>query len=736
MAAAPALPARPAVLGGESSPFVRPPDVPGLFLIALLMGFFSGSMSAVLGPGGGFLAVPALMGIGLRGAPAVGSELAALCLFGILCGLDHFKAAAINLRLALWLAAGALLGAAGGAFLASDMYFQDPNVSDAFVTALSMFVLAACAALAAMDLKRHLSAVDKPAPSPDEGRDENSRRGEDKSIEKEAETAPEAGRKVGLLDVPLDPAAQDGAAGPFWMPLCLGVVAGFLTVNAGAVGMLPLSPLLAQGLGYALAPAAGAQFLAAGLASGLAASIVFAPQGLVMLTVTAGLLLGQLSGMRLGAPAVRVMTAINVKSFVLAVTGAVALGWLAAVPAAFHKAGLAQVPQGLLDMLRPLSAFLFFMAPLSFAIWIFIAIFGNVAALRDLGRLNARALLACAGTTLAALALLVAMATPTAYLDQPLLGAADDLMLSRLKSRGLPHEAAEAALREAQGLTMRANLAFREPDKAEAAAEMVSLYGFNVIPARLTLQVPYLDLGLFLSRVVRDSEAVFTREARPLFLQTGRPERESLFLLWQILGSLQAEARRQKLDKALPALKAVQRDYVEPAYNMQDVRPRIGDIGLFWIAAAICSLTAMALLWRAGGNAILLGLGISFLVRPRPPVRAEDHPQPAPEKAASAPPAKDKTQPAPASPAPGHDHAKPPAAAAAQEAGPPPAAPAADAAVQTDAQQSAGAQAANPQDAVKPPQPGPSAPQQQPDAKGQARSQAPVKHKAAAKPKG
>jgi uncharacterized protein len=89
-------------------------------LIGGLIGFGSGVLSGIFGIGGGLVIVPSLillMGMTVR--QAVGTSLAALLLpVGILGVLEYFRAGQIDVRVAIVLALGLLVGVYFGARLA------------------------------------------------------------------------------------------------------------------------------------------------------------------------------------------------------------------------------------------------------------------------------------------------------------------------------------------------------------------------------------------------------------------------------------------------------------------------------------------------------------------------------------------------------------------------------------------------------------------------------------------
>lgn len=85
-----------------------------------LIGLVGGVLSGLFGIGGGLVIVPALiLLVGMTPKQAAGTSLAALLLpVGILGALEYWRAGYIDVRLAVLLAAGILLGAFIGARLA------------------------------------------------------------------------------------------------------------------------------------------------------------------------------------------------------------------------------------------------------------------------------------------------------------------------------------------------------------------------------------------------------------------------------------------------------------------------------------------------------------------------------------------------------------------------------------------------------------------------------------------
>lgn len=478
--ASPALAADlPAQIGGTASPFVLPPDIPGLFIVALLLGFFGGAVAAASGACGGFLAVPALMGLGLRGVPAAGSELLALSVFGLLGGLDHFRAKKLHSRLALFLGLGALPGAAAGGLLAVGLFLDDPNRSDLYMALTQAGLLLLLSGLALRDLLRFLRHDEvKKAPPPEEEeprRKDGSRGGEDEESKTsvEVESSGPSGF-LALLRDPGDPAQ-------------------------GAVSAIP------------------------------------------------ALLLGLLSGLRLARPVLRFINPLALKSFFLAVVLAMLGNRLLTLPAVLSRAGLLGLSPSLDELLHSAAGFLVFMVPLSFALWILIALFSNLEALRrgaGAKGLQGKALILSGVCTSLALTVLWARAFVPVMGGESLLDTADNLLLSRLKGQGPRYGDLADRLKSMNNADLRLTLAFPTPRQANAAAALITQYGYNVAPAGNRLEVPYLDAKAFARQALLDAEAVYARSCRALAMGAGLPERETLFLLLGLSGTLTSELTR------------------------------------------------------------------------------------------------------------------------------------------------------------------------------------------------
>jgi uncharacterized protein len=117
-------------------------------LICLVIGLLAGTLSGLIGIGGGIIIVPALvMLIGLSQHMAQGTTLAMLVPpVGIAAAWTYYRAGFVDLRLAVWLCVGFVAGTVLGsrfAVLASEQTLERAFGVALIVVALKMFLLRA-----------------------------------------------------------------------------------------------------------------------------------------------------------------------------------------------------------------------------------------------------------------------------------------------------------------------------------------------------------------------------------------------------------------------------------------------------------------------------------------------------------------------------------------------------------------------------------------------------------------
>lgn len=83
-------------------------------IVLIVIGIAAGALSGIVGVGGGIIIVPALvLLLGFSQKHAQGTTLAMLVMpVGVFAAVTYFKHGYVNLRAALWIALGFLVGAA------------------------------------------------------------------------------------------------------------------------------------------------------------------------------------------------------------------------------------------------------------------------------------------------------------------------------------------------------------------------------------------------------------------------------------------------------------------------------------------------------------------------------------------------------------------------------------------------------------------------------------------------
>ncbi len=95
----------------------------GMDLVLIAIGITAGALSGLVGVGGGIIIVPSLVLLaGFSQKHAQGTTLAMLCMpVALLAALTYYRAGYVNLKAALWIGAGFLIGAFVGSHYAIKM---------------------------------------------------------------------------------------------------------------------------------------------------------------------------------------------------------------------------------------------------------------------------------------------------------------------------------------------------------------------------------------------------------------------------------------------------------------------------------------------------------------------------------------------------------------------------------------------------------------------------------------
>ncbi|MGB9903330.1 MAG: sulfite exporter TauE/SafE family protein, partial [Desulfotomaculales bacterium] len=112
-----------------------------MFFGSLFIGLVAGLITGCIGAGGGFVITPALMSIGVRGIMTVGTDQFHIFAKAIMGTALHRKLGNVNIWLAVWFVVGSSFGVTLGTGLNKAIYEKSPALSDAFISAVYVFML-------------------------------------------------------------------------------------------------------------------------------------------------------------------------------------------------------------------------------------------------------------------------------------------------------------------------------------------------------------------------------------------------------------------------------------------------------------------------------------------------------------------------------------------------------------------------------------------------------------------
>ncbi len=222
----------------------------------LILGIFAGILSGLFGIGGGIIMVPTLIALfGLDILNANATSLAAMLLpVGMFGVITYYKAGYINVRNAIWISAGLLIGSFFGAELAVSV---NPKVLSKLYAAYLFYIAVGYLDVPRLFRKRNTSTTDSIST---EGKVNNS----------------------------------------FWVFIALGVFAGVIAGLFGKGGGLVIVPVLIKLFKYDVKSAAATSLAALQLPVGLPSVIVYAHAGYLNWLFAALMALGIVIGVFFG----------------------------------------------------------------------------------------------------------------------------------------------------------------------------------------------------------------------------------------------------------------------------------------------------------------------------------------------------------------------------------------------------------------------------------------------------
>lgn len=337
-----------------------------MFLGSLFVGLMAGLITGCIGAGGGFVITPALMSIGVRGIMTVGTDQFHIFAKAIMGTTLHRKLGNVNIWLAIWFVVGSCLGVTLGAGLNKSIYEKSPALSDAFISAVYVFMLGILGAYAFYDYFRL-------------------RRAEAAGIE-QVQTTTALARKLQSIKVPPyvkfdQDVVPGGRQLPVYPVILCGFIVGFVAAIMGVGGGFLTFPMFVYGLGVSTFTTVGTDILQIIFTAGYA-SIQYAISGLVFYSLTMGLLLGSLVGVQIGALVTKVVKGGVIRGFYAITIFAGFVNRACALPEKLSGAGYITLAASTGKLISTIGTVIFFALVSVFAVWVFAAFLRNVAKIR------------------------------------------------------------------------------------------------------------------------------------------------------------------------------------------------------------------------------------------------------------------------------------------------------------------------------------------------------------------
>ncbi len=358
----------PNVLGGKNA--YMPSHYTNLiFFASIFVGLCAGLITGCIGAGGGFIIAPALMSAGVKGILAVGTDLFHIFAKAIMGSVLHRKMGNISISLAVTFLIGSLTGATLGGMLNRYLYDLNPVLSDLFITAVYVFILAFLSFYALMD---YFTA----------------RRGEVAGKQSTTrEEIPPLGQKVQSVHIPPMLTFDEGVTpGGRKISAIFLVLAGFLVGMAASImgvgGGFLTFPIFVYGLGVSSMTTVGTDIFQIVFTAGYSALSQYALYGFVFYTLAMGMLLGSLIGVQVGSLVTKVVPGIQIRGFFALAVSAGFINRAFALPDKLQSLGYIKISPELGGILGTIGNSLFFLIIGAFAVWVFYAFFSNISKLK------------------------------------------------------------------------------------------------------------------------------------------------------------------------------------------------------------------------------------------------------------------------------------------------------------------------------------------------------------------
>lgn len=346
-----------------------------IFLASTAVGLVAGLITGCIGAGGGFIIAPALMSAGVKGILAVGTDLFHIFAKAIMGSVLHRKLGNISVALAVSFLFGSIAGATTGGYINRALYEINPVLSDAFITAVYVFLLGFLAFYGLADFFKTRKAVT--------------------AASKSSASCPQSVAQdmtclaCKIQSVNLPPMIHfDGGVVPggrkvsAWFLVMSGFLVGFAAAIMGVGGGFLTFPIFVYVLGVSASTTVGTDILQIVFTAGYATITQYAIYGFIFYTLAMGMLLGSLVGIQVGTLVTKVVSGLTIRGFFAMAVSAAFINRVFALPAKLASLEYISLSKEAAVLIEQIGLGIFFLALGTFTVWVFWAFFSNIKMLK------------------------------------------------------------------------------------------------------------------------------------------------------------------------------------------------------------------------------------------------------------------------------------------------------------------------------------------------------------------
>ena len=347
-----------------------------IFAASVAVGVIAGLITGCIGAGGGFIIAPALMSAGVKGILAVGTDLFHIFAKAIMGSVLHRKLGNISVGLAVTFLIGSIGGATVGGNINRALYELNPVLSDAFITAIYVFMLGFLGFYGMADYLKTRRALKAPP-------------GDAEAAGGPAVVDDMTGlaRRMQALRLPPLIRFDEGVVpGGRRISALFLVATGFLVGIAAAImgvgGGFLTFPIFVYVLGVSSATTVGTDILQIVFTAGYAGIGQYAIYGFIFYTLAMGMLLGSLIGIQVGTLVTKVVPGVTIRGFFALAVMSAFVNRVFALPGKLASLEFIPLSKAAGQTIETIGIVIFFITLGSFAVWVFWTFFANLRLLK------------------------------------------------------------------------------------------------------------------------------------------------------------------------------------------------------------------------------------------------------------------------------------------------------------------------------------------------------------------